>query len=113
MSLRAGLLGRPCASSVRSDFTLVVIVLAACLPARPGAASARRDRQGHVGLTPQAISSLGGFRPTGKTAAAALGVVEEARISREVRDRMLQSYRKELRLALSAYDLQAFQRMVI
>ena len=29
---------------------------------------------GHVGLTPQAISSLGGFRPQGRTAKAAMEV---------------------------------------
>lgn len=29
---------------------------------------------GHVGLTPQAISQLGGFRPQGRTAKAAMQV---------------------------------------
>jgi len=33
---------------------------------------------GHVGLTPQSISSLGGFRPQGRTAAEAVKVVEHA-----------------------------------
>ncbi|KAG6480481.1 hypothetical protein ZIOFF_063981 [Zingiber officinale] len=33
---------------------------------------------GHVGLTPQAISILGGFRPQGKTVASAVKVVETA-----------------------------------
>eukprot|EP00897_Mesotaenium_endlicherianum_P000146 jgi/Mesen1/10131/ME000075S09633 len=33
---------------------------------------------GHVGLTPQAISSLGGFRPQGRSAASALQVLEHA-----------------------------------
>ncbi|RWR80313.1 ketopantoate hydroxymethyltransferase family protein [Cinnamomum micranthum f. kanehirae] len=33
---------------------------------------------GHVGLTPQAISVLGGFRPQGKNVASALKVVETA-----------------------------------
>ncbi|KAG0493945.1 hypothetical protein HPP92_004939 [Vanilla planifolia] len=33
---------------------------------------------GHVGLTPQAISVLGGFRPQGKTATSAVKVVETA-----------------------------------
>nr|XP_010925828.2 3-methyl-2-oxobutanoate hydroxymethyltransferase 1, mitochondrial [Elaeis guineensis] len=33
---------------------------------------------GHVGLTPQAISVLGGFRPQGKTVASAVKVVETA-----------------------------------
>jgi 3-methyl-2-oxobutanoate hydroxymethyltransferase len=34
---------------------------------------------GHVGLTPQAISVLGGFRPAGQTAVEALRVIREAR----------------------------------
>jgi 3-methyl-2-oxobutanoate hydroxymethyltransferase len=34
---------------------------------------------GHVGLMPQAISVLGGFRPQGQSAASALKVVREAR----------------------------------
>lgn len=34
---------------------------------------------GHVGLTPQAISVLGGFRPAGQTAAEALRVIREAK----------------------------------
>ena len=33
---------------------------------------------GHVGLTPQSISKLGGFRPAGKTAEEAFRVMEEA-----------------------------------
>ncbi|KAL5654178.1 hypothetical protein ACJX0J_033497, partial [Zea mays] len=33
---------------------------------------------GHVGLTPQAISVLGGFRPQGKTVDSAIKVVETA-----------------------------------
>lgn len=33
---------------------------------------------GHVGLTPQAISALGGFRPQGRTAAGAARVVRDA-----------------------------------
>ncbi|EHA8588675.1 3-methyl-2-oxobutanoate hydroxymethyltransferase 2, mitochondrial [Cocos nucifera] len=33
---------------------------------------------GHVGLTPQAISVIGGFRPQGKTVASAVKVVETA-----------------------------------
>ena len=33
---------------------------------------------GHVGLTPQSISSLGGFRPQGRNANAAVRVVQEA-----------------------------------
>lgn len=34
---------------------------------------------GHVGLTPQSVSALGGFGPTGRTAEAARRVVEEAK----------------------------------
>ncbi|PNX82375.1 3-methyl-2-oxobutanoate hydroxymethyltransferase-like protein [Trifolium pratense] len=33
---------------------------------------------GHVGLTPQAISVLGGFRPQGRNVASAVKVVESA-----------------------------------
>jgi 3-methyl-2-oxobutanoate hydroxymethyltransferase len=33
---------------------------------------------GHVGLTPQSISKLGGFRPAGRTASEALRVMKEA-----------------------------------
>ena len=34
---------------------------------------------GHIGLTPQSVSRLGGFRPQGKTAQDALRIVREAR----------------------------------
>ena len=34
---------------------------------------------GHIGLTPQSISRLGGYRVQGKTAPAALGLLEDAR----------------------------------
>ena len=34
---------------------------------------------GHVGLTPQSISAIGGFRPTGKTVQEALNVLDGAR----------------------------------
>ncbi|HIC88317.1 MAG TPA: 3-methyl-2-oxobutanoate hydroxymethyltransferase [Anaerolineae bacterium] len=34
--------------------------------------------QGHIGLTPQSISALGGFRVQGKTAAAAQALLEDA-----------------------------------
>ncbi|KAI5057627.1 hypothetical protein GOP47_0027642 [Adiantum capillus-veneris] len=34
---------------------------------------------GHVGLTPQAISALGGFRPQGQTSSGAMTVLEHAR----------------------------------
>eukprot|EP00898_Chlorokybus_atmophyticus_P004662 jgi/Chlat1/5197/Chrsp33S05174 len=51
-------------------------------PARVAAAAAVADAgiavMGHVGLTPQAISVLGGFRPQGRTASSALTVVEQA-----------------------------------
>ncbi|KAL0904057.1 hypothetical protein M5K25_026129 [Dendrobium thyrsiflorum] len=39
---------------------------------------------GHVGLTPQAISVLGGFRPQGKTVCSAVKVVETALALQEV-----------------------------
>ncbi|KAK8913847.1 hypothetical protein KSP39_PZI024325 [Platanthera zijinensis] len=39
---------------------------------------------GHVGLTPQAISVLGGFRPQGKTVSSAVKVVETALALQEV-----------------------------
>lgn len=39
---------------------------------------------GHVGLTPQAISVLGGFRPQGKNVASAVKVVETAMALQEV-----------------------------
>ena len=35
---------------------------------------------GHVGLMPQSISVLGGFRPQGQTAAEALRVMHQARV---------------------------------
>ena len=35
---------------------------------------------GHIGLTPQSISVLGGFSPQGKTAAAALKAVRDAKV---------------------------------
>ena len=36
---------------------------------------------GHVGLLPQSISVLGGFRPQGQTAATALKVLKDAKVS--------------------------------
>lgn len=36
---------------------------------------------GHVGLLPQSISVLGGFRPQGQSAASALQVMEDALVS--------------------------------
>lgn len=36
---------------------------------------------GHVGLMPQSISVLGGFRPHGQSAAEAVRVLREARVS--------------------------------
>ena len=36
---------------------------------------------GHVGLLPQSISVLGGFRPQGQSAVSALQVVEDALVS--------------------------------
>lgn len=51
-------------------------------PARAAMISAISDAGiavvGHVGLTPQSISKLGGFRPAGKTAEEAFRVMEEA-----------------------------------
>ena len=51
-------------------------------PARVAAARACVDAgiavMGHVGLTPQAISVLGGFRPQGRTFEEAAEVVERA-----------------------------------
>ena len=38
---------------------------------------------GHVGLTPQAISVLGGFRPAGQTAVEAIRVIREAKALEE------------------------------
>lgn len=38
---------------------------------------------GHIGLTPQSIAKLGGFKVQGKTAAAAEALVEEARMLEE------------------------------
>jgi len=35
---------------------------------------------GHLGLTPQSVNQLGGFRPQGKTAAAAKRLLEDARL---------------------------------
>ena len=37
---------------------------------------------GHIGLTPQSISVLGGFSPQGRTAAAALRAVRDAKVGR-------------------------------
>ena len=36
---------------------------------------------GHVGLTPQSISVLGGFRPQGRSAQDALQIVRDAKVS--------------------------------
>ncbi len=38
---------------------------------------------GHLGLTPQSVNQLGGFRPQGKTAAAAKRLLEDAQILEE------------------------------
>ena len=35
---------------------------------------------GHVGLLPQSISVLGGFRPQGQSAASAIQVIEDAKV---------------------------------
>ena len=51
-------------------------------PARVAAATAVTNAgiavMGHVGLTPQAISSLGGFRPQGRTSQGAMEVIDHA-----------------------------------
>jgi 3-methyl-2-oxobutanoate hydroxymethyltransferase len=39
--------------------------------------------QGHLGLTPQSVHQLGGFRAQGKTAAAAQRLIEDAEILQE------------------------------
>jgi 3-methyl-2-oxobutanoate hydroxymethyltransferase len=38
---------------------------------------------GHLGLTPQSVNQLGGFRPQGKTAAAAQRLIEDAHLLEE------------------------------
>ena len=38
---------------------------------------------GHIGLTPQSVNQLGGFRPQGKTASAARRLIEDAHILEE------------------------------
>ena len=35
---------------------------------------------GHVGLTPQSISVLGGFRPQGRSADSALQIIRDAKV---------------------------------
>ena len=42
---------------------------------------------GHVGLLPQSISVLGGFRPQGQSAASALRVMEDALVRTDTIDR--------------------------
>ncbi|OGN74389.1 MAG: 3-methyl-2-oxobutanoate hydroxymethyltransferase [Chloroflexi bacterium GWB2_49_20] len=39
--------------------------------------------QGHLGLTPQSVNQLGGFRPQGRTAQAALRLLEDAELLEE------------------------------
>jgi 3-methyl-2-oxobutanoate hydroxymethyltransferase len=48
------------------------------LPAIEGIINAGIPVQGHLGLTPQSVHQLGGFRAQGKTAAAAKRMVEDA-----------------------------------
>ena len=54
-------------------------------PARIAAVRAVVDAgvavMGHVGLTPQSISALGGFRPQGRSAESALQIVRDAKVS--------------------------------
>ncbi|NIM07180.1 MAG: 3-methyl-2-oxobutanoate hydroxymethyltransferase, partial [Armatimonadetes bacterium] len=48
------------------------------LPAIEAIISAGIPVQGHLGLTPQSVHQLGGFRAQGKTAAAAHRLLEDA-----------------------------------
>ena len=41
---------------------------------------------GHVGLTPQSISVLGGFRPAAQTAKEALRVIKQAKVGTEMHE---------------------------
>ena len=53
------------------------------LPAIEGIISAGIPVQGHLGLTPQSVHLLGGFRAQGKTAAAARKLIEDAHALQE------------------------------
>jgi 3-methyl-2-oxobutanoate hydroxymethyltransferase len=53
------------------------------LPAIEGIISAGIPVQGHLGLTPQSVHLLGGFRAQGKTAAAACKLIEDAHALQE------------------------------
>ena len=53
------------------------------LPAIEGIISAGIPVQGHLGLTPQSVHLLGGFRAQGKTAAAARKLIEDAHVLQE------------------------------
>ena len=54
-------------------------------PTRVGAVKAVVDAgvavMGHVGLTPQSISVLGGFRPQGRSADSAMQIIRDAKVS--------------------------------
>ncbi len=63
-----------------------------CIKLEGGAAMAERIRAiveagipavGHLGLTPQSVSALGGFKLQGKTAEAALRIIEDAKVLEE------------------------------
>jgi 3-methyl-2-oxobutanoate hydroxymethyltransferase len=63
-----------------------------CIKLEGGAAMAERIRAiveagipavGHLGLTPQSVSALGGFKLQGKTADAALRIIEDAKVLEE------------------------------
>jgi 3-methyl-2-oxobutanoate hydroxymethyltransferase len=53
------------------------------LPAVKAIVAAGIPVQGHLGLTPQSVHQLGGFRTQGKTAAAAQRLVEDAELLQE------------------------------
>ncbi|KAH7658263.1 3-methyl-2-oxobutanoate hydroxymethyltransferase protein [Dioscorea alata] len=73
---------------VLKEGNMDAIKLEGAAPSRIGAARAIVEAGiaviGHVGLTPQAISVLGGFRPQGKTINSAVKVVETALALQEV-----------------------------
>ncbi|KAH7658261.1 3-methyl-2-oxobutanoate hydroxymethyltransferase protein [Dioscorea alata] len=73
---------------VLKEGSMDAIKLEGAAPSRIGAARAIVEAgiavMGHVGLTPQAISALGGFRPQGKSINSAIKVVETALALQEV-----------------------------
>ncbi|XP_042500647.1 3-methyl-2-oxobutanoate hydroxymethyltransferase 1, mitochondrial-like [Macadamia integrifolia] len=73
---------------VLKEGSMDAIKLEGGVPSRIAAAKAIVEAgiavMGHVGLTPQAISVLGGFRPQGRNVASAIKVVEAALALQEV-----------------------------